>query len=176
MRVTLCAAALAGTIGLLPLAQIPSSAQTVSERKADSEAVRDIVFPNKTFVNTQAYVSVQGTLTADWLAYPNNTYSILCVPAQCLVASVQQIGPRQIGAIDGPIVYPLVEWSKDKVIAQDDDLCASTTIIIDRDAQTVLWVETPINQTTTACQSFRPITARTASIEAPPFWKSGQPK
>jgi hypothetical protein len=176
MRVTLCAAALAGTIWLLPVAQLPSSAQTGTERNVDSDTVSDIVFPNKAFSNTQAYVAVQGTLTADWLAYPNNTYSILCVSVQCLVASVRQIGPRQIGAIDGPIVYPVIEWSKDKVIAQDDDLCASTIITIDRNAQTVFWVETPINQTTAACQSFRPITARTASIEAPPFWKSWRPK
>lgn len=175
MRVTLYAAALVGTVGFL-LLELPSGAQTVTERNAGSEADRDIVFPNKAFSNTQAYVAVQGTLTADWLGFPNNTYSILCVPSQCLVASVQQIGPRQIGPIDGPIVYAVIQWSKDKVIAQDDDLCASTAIIIDRNAQTVFWVETPINQTTTACQSFRPVTPRTASIEAPPFWKTWQPK
>jgi hypothetical protein len=95
---------------------------------------------------------------------------------QCLVASVEQIGARQIGAIDGPIVYPVVKWSSEEVIAEDNELCARTTIVINRTEQTVLWIETPINLTTIACQSFQPIKERTATIEAPPFWKSWPPK
>jgi hypothetical protein len=152
---------------------LASSFSTLAEDKAPSQpsSELDIVFPNKMFVNTQAYVSVQGTLTADWLAYRNNTYSILCVPNQCLVASVQQIGPRQIGAIDGPIVYSVTRWSDDEIIAQEDDLCTRDTITIDRKAQTLLWVWIPINQATDVCKTFQPIKPRSATIEPSLFWK-----
>src|SRR5882724_1999196 len=61
---------------------------------------QDIVFPIKTFLSTDAYVAAKGTLTADWIAYKNNTYSILCLPEECIVASVEQIGPKQISSID----------------------------------------------------------------------------
>jgi hypothetical protein len=84
MRFTVCAVALAGSIGLLSPAQVPARAQTVSERNANSGLDRDIVFPDKAFVNDKAFVALHGTLTADWLAYPNNTYSILCMPSNVL--------------------------------------------------------------------------------------------
>lgn len=36
---------------------------------------QDIVFPTKVFVGTKGYVGAKGTLSADWMAYKNNTYS-----------------------------------------------------------------------------------------------------
>ena len=159
--------ALTLSTGFIPATQSPASAQTTSDHYANSEPDRDIVFPNKSYISGQAYVAVQGTLTADWLAYPNNTYSIVCDMRQCLVASVEQIGARQIGAIQGPIVS---KWSNAEVIAESDDVCARTAIVINRAEQTVFWVQTPINQSTGVCQSFQPVKPRTATIEAPAFW------
>ncbi len=72
----------------------------------DARADQDIVFPAKLFLGTKAYVAAKGTLSADWIAYKNNTFSILCLPEECLVASVEQIGPKQVGNIDGPTSYP----------------------------------------------------------------------
>jgi hypothetical protein len=69
----------------------------------------DIVFATKLFVGTKAFVAARGTLSADWMAYKNNTFSILCTPEECIVASVNQIGPKQVGAIDGPTVYPRLQ-------------------------------------------------------------------
>jgi hypothetical protein len=173
MRVVLCAAVLTG---LMTLSYVPSSAQAIKEPSDDSGVYKDLVFPNKSFVSVPAYVAVKGTLAADWLAFPNNTYSIMCLPSQCLVASVSQIAAKQIGEIDGPIAYPVTKWTDDEVIAEDDDLCARTTIIINRVEKTTLWVQNPINQDTDTCKSFRPIKARTASIEASSFWKLSPPK
>jgi hypothetical protein len=93
----------------------------------------DIVFPIKTFVGTKAYVAAKGTLSADWIAYKNNTYSILCLPEECIVASVEQIGPKQVGNIEGPVAYPVKRRTTDNdVVAEDDWLCARITITLDR--------------------------------------------
>jgi hypothetical protein len=103
----------------------------------------DIVFPLKTFHSREPYVAVSGTLTADWIAFKNNTYSILCLPEECIVADVAQIGSKQISNINGPTTYPVIRWTKDEVVAQSADLCARTTITFDRATETVLWVQTP---------------------------------
>ena len=135
---------------------------------------QDIIFPTKLFVNTKSFVAVRGTLTANWLGYKNNTYSLLCLPEQCTVASVEQIGPKQVGAIDGPVVYPVTRWTNDEVVAQDDALCSRITITFNRILETVLWLETPINQTEIACKS-APSVARKATIESSLFWRRSIP-
>jgi hypothetical protein len=134
----------------------------------------DIVFPIKTFLGTKAYVAAKGTLTADWIAYKNNAYSILCVPDECIVAQVEQIGPKQIGDIDGPVVYPVKQWTEDgEVVAEDDALCSRITITLDRKSETVLWVETPINQTAIACKNADD-TIRKATLEASLYWRKSK--
>jgi hypothetical protein len=134
----------------------------------------DIVFPVKTFLSTNAYVAVKGTLKADWIGYKNNTFSILCLTDECIVASVEQIGPKQVGSIDGPITYPVIRWSNDEVVAQSDALCAQITITFQRKSQTVLWVETPINQTEIACKN-ADNTVRKATIETSLYWQRSKP-
>jgi hypothetical protein len=130
-----------------------------------------IVFPSKVFVGTKAYVAAKGTIAADWVAYKNNTYSILCLPDECIVASVEQIGPDQVGSIDGPTTYPVKRWTDaDEVVAEDDSLCARITITLDRRTQSVLWVETPINQTTIACKN-ADNNIRKATLEASLYWR-----
>jgi hypothetical protein len=90
-----------GIILVWPLAAHILAAQS------ESHSDEDIVFPTKTFLSTEAYVAVKGTLAGHWLAYKNNTYSFLCLAPpwnECMVASVQQIGPSMVSSIDGPIV------------------------------------------------------------------------
>jgi hypothetical protein len=135
-----------------------------SQNKTEARYDEDIVFPAKVFLSTEAYVATTGTLTADWIAYKNNTFSILCALQECIVADVAQIGPKQVSSINGPVTYPITRWTKDEVVAQGDALCARTTITFDRGTKTVLWVETPINQTEIACKN-ADNTVRKATIE-----------
>lgn len=121
-------------------------------------------------MNTKSSVYVAGTLTGDWIGYKNNTYSVLCLPQECMVAYAEQIGPRQVGRIGGPTVYPVVNWTADEVVASADDLCANIAITIDRQTKTLLWVETPINQTTIACKNADNV-IRKATIEHSLFWQ-----
>lgn len=138
-----------------------------SLREASDE---DIIFSRKIFQSTKAYVYMAGTLTGDWLAHKNNTYSILCLPDQCLIANVEQIGARQVGRIDGPTAYPVIKWTEDEIVASDNSLCAKITITIDRKTGTLLWVEAPTNQTTIACKN-ADNTVRKATIEHSLFWQ-----
>jgi len=146
---------------------VPQVLRANQQRRADQE----IVFPTKSFTGTKAWVAAKGTLSADWMAYKNNTYSILCVPEECIVASVEEIGPKQVGTIDGPTVYPLKRWTDDdEVVAEDQTLCSRITITLDRRTQTVLWVETPINQTTLEWKN-ADNNIREATLEASLFWR-----
>ncbi len=156
---------LAAVLGWLIVPQYFQTHSTEQQRPDE-----DIIFSNKLFVNTGASVYVAGTLTADWIGYKNNTYSILCIPEECMVAYAEQIGPRQVGRIDGPTVFPVVNWTADEVVASDNSLCVKITITIDRQTKTLLWVETPINQTTIACKD-ADNAIRKATIEHSLFWQ-----
>ena len=87
-----------------------------------------------------------------------------------MVAYAEQIGPRQVGRINGPTVFPVVNWTADEVVASDNSLCVKYTITIDRQTKTLLWVETPINQTTIACKD-ADNAIRKATIEHSLFWQ-----
>jgi hypothetical protein len=137
---------------------------------AQQPSNNNIAFPDREFENTEAYVFVVGTLTGDWIAYKNNTYSILCLPGYCLVAYVEQIGPSQIGRIYGPTTYPVTKWTDDEIIASDNDLCRRATWTIDRGVKMALYAETPINQTADACAG-SDSNIRKATIEPSPFWR-----
>ncbi|MGA3302362.1 MAG: hypothetical protein ABSC72_03650 [Methylovirgula sp.] len=156
---------LIGSLGWLLVPQIWRTNQ-----KSQGQPDEDIVFSNKLFVNTKDFVAVEGTLTGDWIAYKNNTYSFLCFPKECLVAFIEQIGARQVGRTIGPTTYPVISWADDEVVASDDGLCSKTTITIDRNEQILLWVETPINQTTIACKNVDD-GIRKATIEPSLFWR-----
>jgi len=162
--------ALAVASFLLKPSAVLNFASAVQPRVAPDE---DIIFPNKLFMNTKAYLYVAGTLTADWIGYKNNTYSMLCVPEECMVASTQQIGPRQVARIDGPTVYPVVRWTDDEVAASGNALCSKTTITIGGQTKTLLWVETPINQTEIACKDVDPA-VRKATIEHSLHWQRSE--
>ena len=139
--------------------------------KATGKYDETIIFPDKVFVSTKNFVAAKGTMTADWVGYKNNTYSILCIPEECIVASVQQIGHDQVGTIDGPTTYLIKRWTDaDDVVAEDDGPCARITITLDRRTQSVLWVETPINQTALACKNADG-NVRKATLERSLFWQ-----
>jgi hypothetical protein len=148
---------------------VPLLLQTKGQTRSDE----DIVFPTKTFVAAKAWVAAKGTLVGDWIAYKNNTYSILCVPDECIVANLQQTGPSQISSIDGPVVYPMKRWTDDEeVVAEDDTLCQRITITLDRRMKTVLWVETPINQSEFCKNADANI--RKATLEASLYWQQAR--
>lgn len=135
------------------------------------QVAQDIVFPIKIFVGTKAWVSAKGTLSGDWMAYKNNTFSILCVPDECIVASVNQIGFGQVGEIEGPMTYPVTHWTEDDdVVAEGESLCSRITITLDRGTKTAFWVETPINQAALACK-YADSNVRKATLETPRFWR-----
>ena len=143
----------------------------ITSAHQDGPSDQGIVFPTKTFVGSKAWVAAKGTMTADWVGYKNNTYSILCLPEECTVASVEQIGPNQISSIDGPMVYPVKSWTDDgAVVAESVEPCVRITITLDRQTEAVLWVETPVNQSALACKNADG-NVRKATLEASLFWR-----
>ena len=125
----------ASTTAVLALALAWVMAPSFLQRQAAQQTTsrEDIIFPMKSFFVTKESISAQGTLTADWIGYKNNTYSILCIREECIVANVEQIGPKQMSTIDGPIVYPVKQWTEDgQVVAEEDALCARISITLDR--------------------------------------------
>src|SRR5262249_41666690 len=85
-------------------------------------------------------VGISGTLTGDGVAYKNNTHSISCSKSrrECYVASIEQIGPNQIGRLDYVEIIPITKWSADEVVATTEEplefQCARMTIAISRKA------------------------------------------
>jgi hypothetical protein len=69
--------------------------------KAVADQDDQIVFPYKVFYNSDAVVTIAGTLTGSHLANPNNTYNITCYRDQkeCVVSSIEQIGHNQMGTL-----------------------------------------------------------------------------
>ena len=132
----------------------------------------NILFREKAFVDDKQdnFILVSGTLVADWLAYPNNSYTISCERTQCIVGSIDQFGKNQVGRINVGL-FNIEIWSNNEVTAVEDEWCMRRTINIDRTNQTVLVVDVPTNQGTTTCSQFQPITPRTATIETPQWAK-----
>ena len=61
-------------------------------------------------------------LAGDDLGYRNNTYAIACYKelGNCLISSVEQIGPKQIGRMEYPYYFPIVRWTPSEVVARED--------------------------------------------------------
>jgi hypothetical protein len=118
----------------------------------------DIVFAPKNFADTEDAVGVSGTLTGDGLAYNNNTRSIFCIKQrrECLIASIEQIGDQQIGRLDYPYVIPITRWTNSEITAEDEpsnSSCIRTTIFLERESQTALWVQEPTNTAKPQCKT-----------------------
>lgn len=118
-----------------------------------------IMFDKKFFFDTVkdslGFVGASGTMTGAGIAYPNNTYAIHCVKdrKECWIASIEQIGPNQIGRLSGPYAYPITRWDAREIVAQDESLCMRTTLNLLFASQAVVMVEEPINQTSAQCRS-----------------------
>ena len=128
-------------------------------------------------------VVVSGTLTAaidlpkgEGLGYPNNTHSVACDKAQqtCMIASIEEIGPKQMGRMDGPWPYQVLKWTANQIVAGDDGpnnlTCVKVTITIERKLQSLLWVEEPTNQSTPLCQHASTV-VRKFTLEDSPGWR-----
>jgi hypothetical protein len=75
--------------------------------------------------------------------------------------------------MDGPLLYPVVKWDEDEVIATtgpSDTMCSNVTITIERKQGTLLWVEEPINQSRPIRKYSNPKIAK-YTIEDSPGWK-----
>jgi hypothetical protein len=144
-------------------------------RKPPLQDEQQIVFARKNFAQLEqfGFVAISGTLTGKDMAYPNNTYALSCLKEYkaCFVSYVQQIGHDQIGRMENPSPYPIIKWTEDEIIAQEEpSLCVRVTITIDRKSQALLWLEEPINQTKPNCKS-ADTNIRKYSIEDAPGWK-----
>ena len=132
---------------------------TLSSVNAQKED-EDIVFAEKNFFDSgqiNGDVAISGTLTGEGLSYRNNTYSVTCYyeRRECFISSIEQIGPKLIGRLAYPEIYPITKWNAYEVVATEDASdfrCAKVTITISRKSGTALWVQEPINQTRPACQ------------------------
>jgi hypothetical protein len=149
------------------------------------QADQQITFGPKVFSDSGEYVYVTGSLMGDDV--PNNTVVVNCEKQriECVTFSVYQIGENQIGRPYGPDIYPVMKWDAHEIIAtQSDELhCLKTAINIKRESQdsgTVVWVEEPINQTSTYCKEhadlvrkagLRPQRLRKFTIEDSPAWR-----
>jgi len=137
-----------------------------------------IIFAPRHFYNTEAVVVASGTLSGPDLAFPNNYYTIACYQdrKECVISNVEQVGHNQIGDLLVPLILPVVKWSKDEVIAEDQAGlpspigCVKATITIERELQSVLWVQEPINQTQPGCQS-SDTKVNKWTIDETPAWK-----
>jgi hypothetical protein len=134
-----------------------------------------IVFAAKVFSQGPTWVAISGTLTGEHLGYPNNTYSVACYQDinGCIVNSIEQIGHNQIGRLDVPVIYSVVKWNADEVVAESgasEIMCTKLTLTIERKYETLLWVEEPINQSRPMCKHASATVAK-YTIEDSPGWK-----
>jgi hypothetical protein len=117
-----------------------------------------------------------GTQPGQRLAYPNNTRAISCEKAQqaCMVSSIEQIGNKQMGRLDGPWPYQIKKWDAYQIVAADDEpggpICFRVTITIERKLEKLLWVQEPINQATPFCEH-ADSTVSKYTLEDSPGWR-----
>ena len=125
------------------------------------ERERQIVFAPKSFSDSarstgDGYVYAAGTLTGNGITFKNNTVAVACYRdrMECLTYSVEQ-RPNQVGSFTMTLRYPVTKWDAHEIIATEDTTftdCRKTTITIERESETVLWVEEAINQSRAACK------------------------
>jgi hypothetical protein len=124
---------------------------------------QDIIFAAKVFYDSaktkgDGFVYIGGTLTGEGIANKNNTVMIACYndSKECLFSSVDQIGPNQVGRLGAPDRYAITTWTPDEIVATGyyASDCRKITINLDRKAESVVWVEEPINPPRAACFRF----------------------
>jgi hypothetical protein len=163
------------------LAFVAVSIILLQTQKVPSYDPSGIIFDTKSFNDTgptdfgDDVVSIAGTLTGDGVANKNNSVSVTCYQdrMECLIYSIAQIGPNQVGRLDMPNIFPITNWNSDKILAVesgDTVACRKGTINIQRKTKTAVWIEEPINQPHPTCKETHTKTYHW-TIEDPPFWK-----
>jgi hypothetical protein len=139
-----------------------------------------IVFDTKAFFDSgdagYGSVYIAGTLTGDGVAYKNNTAAVTCYQdrMQCVTASIEQIGPNQVGRLESPSIFPVVKWDSYEIVATgagDAVDCRKVTISIERKSETAVWVEEPINQSSATCKNAETRILKW-TIEDSPAWRA----
>ena len=73
-----------------------------------------------------AIVGVKKPVTSgDRIACKNNAYAFFCDPEECVVASVNQIGPKLIGSLD-LLTYPIERRTDAAEVVAEDDVCVAS--------------------------------------------------
>ena len=122
------------------------------------------------------FVYISGTLTGEGIGYKNNSTVIACYKdgMECMTYIVEQIGENQIGRLEWPDKYRIEKWNKHNIVAANPPLpsdCSKTTITIERETETALWVNEPTNQTDPYCKSAETRILKW-TIEDSPAWKA----
>jgi hypothetical protein len=129
----------------------------LNARHTQQQTQQDIIFPIKAFADSGApsdVVSATGRWTGDGVGYKNNAVNVTCIKGsgECTFYEVDQIGENQIGEVGPPDFLDIKSWNDFEVVASEDNLCARTTINVDRHREYVELVQQPINQSTLACE------------------------
>jgi hypothetical protein len=137
--------------GILALLLTVSSISISPVSAQDDTVDRDILFGRKTFVDNpetmDGFLSISGTIIGDGIAYKNNTVNISCYRdrMECWASKIEQIGLNQLGDLRSPNVLVVKIWTAGEVIADNGIDCPRITVVIDRRAQTGMWVQGVIN-------------------------------
>jgi hypothetical protein len=148
-------------------------------RQAPNE--QQIMFAAKSFYDSaqttgEGFVYISGTLSGDGVAYKNNTVAISCYKdrMECLINSIEQIGPNQLSRLADPISYPITKWDSYEIVATGlvtSMSCRKDTISIVRKSESVVWVEEPVNQSSAVCKNADTRILKW-TIEDSPGWKA----
>ena len=117
---------------------------------------------------------VTGTMKGRGIGYPVNTWNIQCYQKDmsCHVASVQEIGSRQLGEI-WLDEWSVTSWTDSAVVLDQNDptSCAHNLIVLNRIAKMVAYTSSPQNQDKDYCQRYN----KFAGQISPEKWEIGQP-
>lgn len=144
---------------------------------------QDIVLGIKNFYDSAGepgpeIVYVSGTLAGEGIGYKNNSTVVVCYSDQkeCLTYSIEQIGEKQMSSLSPPLIYPIIKWNRNEVVASgsgDVKNCTRVTISISRVTQDAVWVMEPINRYQAKCEHVDATVYRW-HLEDPPFWKKAK--
>jgi hypothetical protein len=105
-----------------------------------------VIFPAKTFFNSDQIVHIEGTLTGDGVGYVNNHTVLTCYQrlAECDAIQIDSQG-MEVFSTNIPMPYVVRVWSADRILADAHLLCDDgfETWIIDRHKQTAELSERP---------------------------------
>jgi len=125
-------------------------------------------------------VYVSGTLAGNGIGYKNNSAFFACYAdkRECFTYSIEQIGEQQMSSLSPPVIFPIVKWNRNEVIASgsgDIKDCTRVTISISRVTQDAVWVTEPTNRHHAECENVDATVYRW-HLEDSIFWKEAKAK